>query len=91
MLAERGVHPRPKTGLGGDESLPYDEMWIARAMAKWVLLTNTNLPTAEVALSYKQLWMVEDVFCSMKSVLETRPIYHKRDETTQGGACILTG
>lgn len=28
--------------------------------------------------------MVEDVFRSMKSVLETRPIYHKRDETVRG-------
>jgi hypothetical protein len=27
---------------------------------KWVLRTNTDLPTAEVALKYKQLWMVED-------------------------------
>ena len=37
-----------------------------------------------IALAYKQLWMVEDVFRSMKSVLETRPIYHKRDETIRG-------
>ena len=38
----------------------------------------------EVALKYKQLWMVEDIFRSMKSLLETRPIYHKRDETIRG-------
>ena len=30
--------------------------------------------------------MVEDIFRSMKSVLETRPIYHKRDETIRGHA-----
>jgi len=28
--------------------------------------------------------MVEDIFRSMKSLLETRPIYHKRDETIRG-------
>jgi transposase len=28
--------------------------------------------------------MVEDVFRSMKSLLDTRPIYHKCDETIRG-------
>jgi len=56
----------------------------ARYDGKWVLTTNTDLPTDEVALKYKQLWMVEDVFRSMKSLLDTRPIFHKRDETIRG-------
>jgi transposase len=56
----------------------------ARYDGKWVLTTNTDLPAAEVALKYKQLWMVEDVFRSMKSLLDTRPIYHKCDETIRG-------
>jgi transposase len=51
---------------------------------QWVLVTNTQLPAAEVALKYKQLWMVEDVFRSMKSLLCTRPIWHKCDETIIG-------
>jgi transposase len=56
----------------------------ARYDGKWVLLTNTDLPTREVALKYKQLWMVEDIFRSAKTLLETRPIYHKCDETIRG-------
>ena len=56
----------------------------ARYDGKWVLTTNTELTAREVALKYKQLWMVEDIFRSMKSLLETRPIYHKRDETIRG-------
>ena len=56
----------------------------ARYDGKWVLRTNTALDTAEVALKYKQLWMVEDIFRSAKSLLETRPIYHKTDETIRG-------
>jgi transposase len=56
----------------------------ARYDGKWVLTTNTDLPTDEVALKYKQLWMVEDVFRSMKSLLDTRPISHQRDETIRG-------
>jgi transposase len=56
----------------------------ARYDGKWVLTTNTDLPAREVALKYKQLWMVEDVFRSMQSLLDTRPIYHKCDETIRG-------
>jgi transposase len=56
----------------------------ARYDGKWVLTTNTDLPAREVALKYKQLWMVEAVFGSMKSLLDTRPIFHKCDETIRG-------
>jgi transposase len=56
----------------------------ARYDGKWVLTTNTDLPAREVALKYKQLWMVEDVFRSMKSLLDTRPIFHKCDGTIRG-------
>jgi len=56
----------------------------ARFDGKWVLQTNTDLPAAKVALKYKELWQVEQVFRDMKSVLETRPIYHQKDETIRG-------
>jgi transposase len=56
----------------------------ARYDGKWVLTTNTDLAPAAVAMKYKQLWRVEDVFRSMKSLLDTRPIFHKRDETIRG-------
>jgi len=56
----------------------------ARYDGKWALRTNTDLPAAEVALKYKQLWMVEHVFRSTKSLLETRPVWHKCDETIRG-------
>ena len=51
---------------------------------KWVLKTNTTLPAEQIALKYKELWQVEQVFRDMKSVLDTRPIFHKRDETIRG-------
>ena len=56
----------------------------ARYDGKWVLTTNMDLPAREVALKYKQLWMVEEVFRSMKSLLDTRPIFHKCDEAIRG-------
>jgi transposase len=51
---------------------------------KWVLRTNTTLTSEQVALKYKELWQVEHVFRDMKSILDTRPIFHKRDETIRG-------
>jgi hypothetical protein len=56
----------------------------ARYDGKWVLRTNTELDSADVALQYKQLWMVEQWFRSCKTLLQTRPIYHKCDETIRG-------
>jgi len=50
----------------------------------WVLRTNTILPMREVALRYKELWQVEQAFRTAKSLLDTRPIFHKSDETIRG-------
>jgi len=73
---------------GGDApALAIDEAKIAedaRYDGKWVLRTNTDLDAAEVALQYKRLWMVEHWFRSCKSLLQTRPIYHRCDETIRG-------
>jgi Transposase DDE domain len=71
----------------GPDHFQIDEAKIkeeARYDGKWVLRTNMDLDTAEVALQYKRLWMVEAWFRSTKSLLQTRPIYHKCDETIRG-------
>jgi len=51
---------------------------------KWVLRTNTELTAEQAALKYKELWQVEQVFRDMKSILDTRPIFHQKDETIRG-------
>ena len=52
---------------------------------KWVLRSNWDQASAEeLALRYKDLWMVEAIFRAAKTVLESRPIYHKCDETIRG-------
>lgn len=56
----------------------------SRFDGKWVLITNTNFSADTVALKYKELWQVEQVFRDVKSVLETRPVYHQRDENIKG-------
>ena len=71
----------------GKEHFTIDEAKLAeeqRFDGMWVLRTNTSFAAAEVALKYKQLWMVESIFRSAKSLLETRPIYHKVDDTIRG-------
>ena len=57
----------------------------ARYDGKWVLRSDLDDFSAEdIGLGYKQLWMVEDCIRSIKSILETRPIYHHHDETIRG-------
>ena len=59
--------------------------WEERFDGKWVLQTDLEELTAEeAALQYKQLWMVEEMFRTVKTLLETRPIFHKCDETIRG-------
>jgi len=50
----------------------------------WVLRTNTVYNAETVAHVYKALWTVEDIIRTAKSILETRPIYHKCNETIRG-------
>lgn len=56
----------------------------ARFDGKWVLQTNTDLSPGQVALKYKQLWQVERIFRDVKSLLETRPVFHRHDRTIRG-------
>ena len=85
LIGNRGY--RRYLGESGEARFVIDEAKIAaetRYDGKWVLRTNTELTSSEVALQYKQLWRVEHWFRSCKSLLETRPIYHKRDATIRG-------
>jgi hypothetical protein len=71
----------------GDNHFAIDEEQIkaeARYDGLWVLRTNTVYNAETVAHVYKALWAVEDIFRTTKSILETRPIYHKCNETIRG-------
>jgi Transposase DDE domain len=50
----------------------------------FVLRTNTGLNPVEAMLCYKQLWTVEAIFRTSKSLLATRPIFHQLDDTIRG-------
>lgn len=59
-----------------EEAPRYDGVWVVR--------TNTELDPEDVALRYKQLWMVERTFRTAKSLLDTRPVFHQTDEAIRG-------
>ena len=85
LVGNRGYR---KYLCGGETHFEIDRQKIkdeARFDGKWVLRTDMDdLSTEDVALRYKELWMVEDCIRSIKSILDTRPIYHHHDETIRG-------
>ena len=71
----------------GDHHFAIDEKQIkieARYDGLWVLRTNTVYNAETVAHVYKALWTVEDIIRTTKSIMDTRPIYHRCNETIRG-------
>lgn len=84
LIGNRGYRKYVKSSA---ERFAIDEDKIkaeARFDGKWVLTTNTDLSARELALKYKQLWLVEAIFRTAKSQLDTRPIFHQCDDTIRG-------
>ena len=84
VVGNRGYARYLKVAKGG---VTMDEAAIAREArldGKFVLTTSTDLPAAEVARAYKSLWRVERAFRAMKSTLDVRPIFHRRDDSVTG-------
>jgi len=67
--------------VGIDQKVLQEE---ARYDGKYVLRTNSQLDTDEVALAYKDLWRVERAFREIKSSLDLRPVYHWKDSRVWG-------
>jgi len=51
---------------------------------KYVLRTTLDIPADQVALRYKDLYRIERVMRQLKSILETRPIYHQKAGNIRG-------
>lgn len=84
LIGNKGYRKYLKISKG---SVAIDEAKVeyeSRFDGKWVLTTNTDFSAEKVALKYKELWQVEQVFRDVKSILETRPVYHQRDDTIRG-------
>jgi transposase len=50
----------------------------------YVIRTNAQISPLVVALRYRERWIVEDTFRTTKSIINTRPIFHQRDDTIRG-------
>jgi hypothetical protein len=86
LVGNKGYRKYLKTPPGGqhfkiDEDKIRDE---AKYDGIWVLQTDLDLSSKDVALRYKELWMVESIFRTIKSILSNRPVFHKCDETIRG-------
>jgi len=71
----------------GDSHFAIDPERVAAA-AKfdgiYVIRTNTQISPLVIALRYRERWIVEDIFRTAKSIINTRPIFHQRDDTIRG-------
>jgi hypothetical protein len=56
----------------------------ARFDGIYVIRTNARVSPLVVALRYRERWIVEDIFRTAKSIVNTRPIFHQRDDTIRG-------
>ena len=84
LVGNRGFK-RYLRAKGGVFEVDYDKIQSEeRFGGLWVLHTNTDFEPGQIATRYKALWMVEQVFRTSKALLETRPIFHKCDETIRG-------
>jgi transposase len=71
----------PAQGFAIDEARVAED---ARFDGIFVLRTNTTLDPLQAMLRYRELQGVEQLFRSAKSLLATRPIFHKGDATIRG-------
>jgi hypothetical protein len=73
--------------IEGDSHFAIDPERVAAA-AKfdgiYVIRTNARISPLVVALRYRERWIVEDIFRTAKSIIDTRPIFHQRDDTIRG-------
>jgi hypothetical protein len=85
LVGNRGYRRFLKAPVG--DGFTIDEARIAedaRFDGIFVLRTNTTLDPLQVMLRYRELQGVEQLFRCAKSLLATRPIFHKRDTTIRG-------
>ena len=71
----------PRQGFAIDEKRVAED---ARFDGIFVLRTNTALDPLQAMLRYRELQGVEQLFRSAKSLLATRPIFHRCDATIRG-------
>ena len=73
--------------IEGDSHFAIDPERVADAAkfdGVYVIRTNARISPLVVAPRYRERWIVEDIFRTAKSIIDTRPIFHQRDDTIRG-------
>jgi len=85
LVGNKGFRRFLKSGGRGHFAIDHKQVeQDAKYDGIFVLRTDTDHDAETVAHVYKTLWLVEDTFRTAKSIMDTRPIYHKCDATIRG-------
>ena len=59
---------------------------------RFMIVTDTDLPIAEIVKGYKDLWKIERSFRTIKSFLDIRPVNHRKEERIEAHVfvCVLS-
>ena len=65
---------------------------LKRIAGRFLIVTNTDLTEDEVVSAYKEQWQIERSFRTIKSFLEIRPVYHRKEERIRAHVfvCVLS-
>ena len=63
-----------------------------RLAGRFMIVTDTDLPVADIVKGYKDLWKIERSFITIKSFLEIRPVNHRKEERIEAHVfvCVLS-
>jgi hypothetical protein len=84
LVCKMGFHHSLKIEKDGASIDKSKVEYAARFEGKWRFTTNTDFSAEEVVFKYNELWGLENVFGDLKSLLDTRPVFHNRDATIRG-------
>ena len=59
---------------------------------RFMIVTNTGLPVREVVSSYREQWRIEGSFRTIKSFIEIRPVFHRKEKRIRAHifVCVLS-
>ncbi len=59
---------------------------------RFMIVSNTDLSITDMVKRYKDLWRIERSFRTIKSFLEIRPVYHRKEERIEAHVfvCVLS-
>ena len=67
-----------------------DEM--KKLAGRFMIVSDTDLSITEIVKGYKDLWRIERSFRTIKTFLEIRPVYHRKEERIEAHVfvCVLS-